>query len=329
MPDNGTINNYLQMGMESTFGVQVPATKRAQSFGLDIDLQVNTDSYAPGGYLFPTDTGIIQEWVEASLSGILTYTEVVYPLSMMLGAATITTPAGGTTSRKWVYAPSANGIITPLSATFEKGSSVYAVKFGGGVVTGLNFGWTRKDKLEIGGSVLGKAVTAGASMTTIASNATVPLVRALPPQVDVYVDTTFAGLGTTKQLRAFEAGISFDNMFGAVWPLNSANTGHDGVIPTMPDTKSNMLLQADTAGMAFLANVRANTTVYVRIKATGPIIESAIPYLFQVDFAARVSDVDAFSDSDGIYGIPWSFQPIYDGVNPPITITIQNTQIAL
>lgn len=329
MPDNATLNQTVQLGFEGTYGVDVAATKRMQAMGLDLDVQLNTDTYFPPGHIFPTSAAIIQEWTEADLSGILTYTEVVYPLSMLLGPATITTPAGGTTSRKWVWAPAANAVLTPVSASVEKGSSVYASDFQGAVLTGFNIGWNRTDRIEIGGSVYGKRLNKGVAMTTIGANPTVPLIRVLPPQIDVYVDTTFAGLGTTKQLRAFESGISFDNFYGSVWPLNSAITGHDGMIPTQPDSASNMLLMADAAGMAFLDNARAGTTVYVRIKATGPIIETTIPYLFQVDFAAQIADVDAFSDSDGIYAVPWSFQPIFDGVNPPVTFTVQNTQLAL
>jgi hypothetical protein len=329
MPDNATVSQILQLGVQTVFGTPVAATKRAQSFSIDIDPQINTDTFAPSGNIFPTSTSLIQEWSEGDVSGVLTYTEIVYLLSAIFGPATITTPGGGTLSRKWVWTIGANQLITPNYLTLEKGSSAYAIQVADAVLTGFNIGWNRTDKIEVGGSALAKRITKPFTLTTIGANPTVEVVRVMPPQIDVYFDVTFAGLGTTKLLRAFEAGISFDNLFGPIWPLNSALTGYDGIIPTMPDTESTMLLMADTAGLAFLDTVRAGTTGYLRIKGTGPIIETTIPYLFQVDVAVQIKDLDGFSDSDGIYAIPWTFQPISDGTNPPVTITVQNKQLAL
>lgn len=329
MPDNATLNQKLQIGAQSVFGTAVPATKILKTMGIDFGPHIESDTYFPNGNIFPSSATLTQEWTEGDLSGILTYTEIVYPLSAWLGAATITTPGGGTLSRQWKWNPAANAVINPVLMTAEKGSSVYAIQVPDVLVSGFNVGWSRTDRLEIGGSVLGRRLTAGATMTTIGTNPTVELQRALPTQVDIYFDPTFAGLGTTKQLRAFEAGISFDDFYGMVWPLNSALTDHDGYIPTQPSSESTMLLMADTAGMAFLTNVRAGTVGYLRIKSTGSIIETTIPYTFQVDMPVQVSSVDAFEDSNGVYAIPWTFQPIDDGTNPPLTITVINKQSAL
>lgn len=329
MPDNATLNQRLQVGMQSVFNTPVAATKVMKSLGVDLGPNVETDIYFPNGNIFPSSSGLIQEWTEGDLSGVLTYTEIVYPLSALLGPATITTPGGATTARQWKWSPAANAVLAPVLLTLEKGSSVYGIRVPDVLLTGFNIGWSRTDRIEIGGSVMGKRIEKPFTLTTIASNPTVPLVRVMPPQIDVYFDATFAGLGTTKQLRAFEAGISLDDMYSAVWPLNSALTGHDGYLQSQPSSESTLLLMADAAGLAFLDNVRAGTTGYLRIKATGPIIEAAITYLFQVDIAVQVSDVSTFEDSNGIYAIPWTFQPVDDGVNPPISITVVNTQLAL
>ncbi len=329
MPEVATLNNRLQVGMQSVFGTSVAATKIMKSFGIDFGINVNTDTYFPNGNIFPTSAGLIQEWTEGDLSGILTYTEVVYALSAMLGAATITTPGGATLARQWKWSPAANAVLAPVMLTAEKGSSVYGIQVPDVVVSGFNIGWSRTDRIEIGGTALGRRLVKPFTLTTIGASPSVELVRVMPPQIDVYVDPTFAGLGTTKQLRAFEAGISLDDMYGSVWPLNSALTGHDGYIQNQPSSESTMLLAADAAGLAFLDNVRAGTTVYLRIKATGPIIEAAIPYSFIVDMPVQVSDVGTFEDSNGIYAIPWTFQPVDDGTNPPISFTVVNKQLAL
>lgn len=332
MPDNPSVNQNTQIGVQSVFNTSVAATKVMKSFGIDFDPQLETDAYTPPGNIFPTSNAMTQEWVEGDVSGILTFTEIVYYLTNTFGPATITTPGGGTTSRQWKWTLNGNSLLTPTPFSVEKGNTGYGMRSGSMISTGLNFGWKRTDRVEMGGSVYGKPLEKGFTMTTIGANPTVPLVRVLPQQIDVYSDDTFGAIGTTKLPRAFEAGFSLDSLFGPVWVLNSTISGHDGMVPLMPDSESTMLLMADATGMAFLDKVRTTGTAarsYQRIKATGPIIEGAIPYLFQVDQVVETKDIDSLEDNDGVWAVPWTFQPIDDGTNPVVTITVVNTLTAL
>lgn len=330
MPDNATLNQRVQIGVESTWGTAVAATKRLQSVTVDVDPQVESDAFTPNGNLFPTSNSLTQEWVEGSVSGILTYTEVVYLLSAALGPATITTPGGGTNSRQWKWSVLGNAELAPKSLTVEKGSATYGTRFAGGLMTGLNFGWSRTDRIEVGGSLMGKAITAGHTMTTISSNATVEIVRVLPQQVSVYNSATWAGLSSASAYtRAFEAGFSLDSLFAPVWPLNAAVTGHDGYVGTAPDAESSLLMMVDATSMGMLSTLRTGGTTYLRIESIGAVIEGAIPYTFRLDMAVQVKDMDAFTDHDGIYAIPMTFQPIDDGTNPTMEITVINKQTAL
>ena len=332
MSNNPSLNQQMQGGVETVYMTPLAATKRFMSMGVDFDPQFETDAYFPPGYMFPTSNAPIQEWSEGDLSGVLTYTEIVYPLSMLLGDATITTPAGGTNARKWTWAPAANALLTPKSFTLEKGNSVYGMRFPGCVLTGFNIGWSRTDRIEIGGSVMGGRIDKPFTLTTIASNATVSQIRVLPPQVDVYMDDTFAtvtGLTPTQMPKAFEAGISLDGLYSAVWPLNSSLTNFDGIVPAQPDSESTLLLMVNATSMALIDTLRAGQRKYMKIRAFGATIETTIKYEFSVTLAVEIADVDAFEDSDGVYAVPITFQPVSDGTNPPITFEVVNTLLAL
>lgn len=332
MSNNPSLNQQMQGGVETTQFTPVAATKRFLSMGVDFDIQVETDAYFPPGYLFPTSNSIVQEWSEGDLNGVLTFTEIVYPLSMLLGSATITTPVGGTNSRKWTWAPAANALLTPVPFTMEKGNSVYGMQYPGAILTGFNIGWSRTDRIEIGGSVLAGRVTKPFTLTNIASNATVPQVRVLPPQIDVYMDDTYAAVSgaTPTQLgKTFEAGISLDGLYSAVWPLNSSKTNFDGIVPTQPDTESTLTMMVDATSMALLDTLRAGQRKYMKIRAYGGIVEAAIKYEFSVTMAVEISDIDSFDDADGVYAVPFTFQPVSDGTNPPITFDVVNTLAAL
>lgn len=332
MANNPSLNQQMQGGAETVMMTPVAATKRFLSMGIDFDPQVETDTYFPPGFVFPTSTALIQEWTEGDLSGVLTYTEIIYALSMLLGVVTPTTPAGGTDSRKWTWAPAANALLVPKPFTMEKGNSTYGIQYPGTILTGLNIGWSRTDRIEIGGSAMAGRLTKGHTMTTIASNATVEQVRVLPPQVDIYMDDTYAlvsGATPTQVGKAFEAGISLDGLYAGVWPLNSTLTNYDGIVPTQPDSESTLLMMVNATSMALIDTLRAGQVKYLKFRAYGPIIEVAIKYEFSVTLAVQVADVDAFEDSDGVYAVPFTFQPISDGVNPPMTFDVVNKLLAL
>lgn len=330
MPDNATLGQKVQIGIESTWGTAVPATKIPKSFSLDLDVQTNNDAFTPMGNIFPTSNAQTQEWTEGSLDGVLTYTEVVYALSALFGPATITTAAGGTTSKQWKWSLTGTSLLTPKALTVEKGSSIYAFQAAGAVLTGLDLSYSRTDRIAMTGDLIAKAVTPGVTMTTIAANPTVPQVRVLPQQIQIKNAATFAGLGAASAYtRAFEMGLSIGGMYGGVWPLNSAVTGMDGIVQLVPDVSSTLLLMADATATSMLTTLRSGGTTYLRTQATGAIIEATVPYSITIDQTVQVQDIDGFSDHDGLYAVPFTFQPIDNGTDPVLEITVVNALTAL
>src|SRR5687768_754043 len=120
------INQVCQIGVESTAGTAVAANKRLSALSLLPNVKANVQRFRPQGYKYPTVTALGKEWTEAPLTGVPTYTEIVYPLSSVLGTAVITTPGGGTTSRLWTFNPSTTTDDAPKTFTIEMGSAVRA-----------------------------------------------------------------------------------------------------------------------------------------------------------------------------------------------------------
>lgn len=341
--NNATLFQKLQVGMQADFGTPVPATKVLKSVSLQVDPNIETQQFFPDGNLFASGSDVIQEWTEGDISGVLTYTEIVYLLSAAFGPAVITQIAAAVVGppaqpavQQWVWDIPASKELSPVLVTLEKGAlgATKADRVSSSLLTSLGFNWSRTDQITVEGSILGTAVENGSTLTTIATNPTVPTVRVIPPHVSIFSADTYAKLATpkttaTRLLRAFEAGISFDNLFSPVWALNALVTGHDGVVATRPDSESTLLLQADSAGRDFLAHTRIGQTDYISILMEGPLIQTAKPYSLKIDMAVQVTDVDQYDDSDGIYAIPYTFTPIDDGVNSPLKITLQTTLLAL
>jgi len=162
---------------------------------------------------------------------------------------------------------------------------------------------------------------------------TVPLVPAIPPNVDVYYSSTIGGLGGSPQklLRALSFTFNLDSRFGPLWALNSANSSWATTVETVPKADLKVMVEADAAGMAMLADLRSSATKYIRFNVGGPQIGSTgVNYQFTVDLAVKVKDIAPFRDDQGVYAVEFSFEIVDDATfGGPMKMTIVNALAAL
>ena len=312
MAERSTLTQIVQIGVESTPGTSVAATKRLAALSIEPSPTVEIDQFKPSGQKFKTFTALGKEWVTASLSGRATYNEIVYALSSVINTATITTPGGGTTSRNWSFYSNPYGDDTPKTFTVEHGSSFRADKFTHGLITevGLNFS---RSAVEISGSMLGKALQDGITLTS-SGLSTLALNPVLPTQTSVYLASTRAGLGGASKLsRVLSASWNLGSRFNPIFPIDaSLQNTFAAVIESEPDLSMSLTMEADTEGMNPLTNLRAGDTRYIRIESVGSTIESAITYKLTIDTCVQVVNTGGFSDQDGVYAIEWQFAGITD-----------------
>lgn len=309
MSDRASVFEGIQIGVEATPGTSVPANKRLLATMIAPSIMTEPNEFAPTGYKYETVVVNGKEWTEAGVEGVGSYIDPIYLFSSAFGAAAITTPTGATTARDWAWAPLTTGPDAGKTFTVEQGSSVRAEKFTGGIITALSMSYARSG-ITIGGSMMGQLTTDGITLTAAPTD--IALVPIIPNQVDIYLDDTFATIGTTKLTRCIEAGWEISDKNGPIWPLNSTNASYAASIETKPQGSANLTLGADSSGMALLPKMRAGQTMYLRIKATGSMIETTIPYLHQVDIAVKILNPGEKGDSDGLRTIPWQFRVIHD-----------------
>lgn len=308
--ERSALNQVVQIGVESTPGLAVAASKRLQSIGIEPSVSVEMDQFRPAGQKYRAITTLGKEWSTSPISGRGSYTEMVYLLASVVSTPVITTPVGGTLSRLWTFTPDSFDDDTPKTFTIEHGSSVRADSFSYGIVT--EFGMTfNRTSIEVSGSLMGRAVEDDITLT--ASPTTIELVPIVPTQVSVYMDDEFGDLGTTKLTRAISAEFNLGSRFGGVWVLDAANPSYVNHIETEPDLTMSMTLQADAVGMGLLTTMREGTTKFIRIEAIGSEIETGENYTFTLDLAGKVADTSGFSDEDGVYAVEFSFVGVHDG----------------
>ncbi|MEN6584463.1 MAG: hypothetical protein ABFE02_00240 [Sulfuricella sp.] len=318
-----------QIGVESTPQTGVAAGKKFTGISISPAVKLEAAKFRAIGNKFPSVVAPNKEWVTAKVSGFPTYDEIVYLLSGLCYAA----PAqqGGTAAYKWTGAPALSSADSYKTYSVEQGDSVRAQKFYGGQVTDLGFDFARGG-ISLNGNLVGLALQDNATMT--GTPTVLPAIPILPTQVDVKISTVGqSSLAAASALtRCISCGWSFGNKWSLPWMLGTAQTGFIAGIETAePALTAKLKLAADSVGLGLLTQMRAGSSVWMRIKATGALIASTYYYDFQTDLALKiVGEPSEFSDEDGIFGMEWNFEGAYDSTwTKTIQWDVINTTTAL
>lgn len=325
MSEKTTVAQVVQIGVETTPGTAVPATKKLASLSITPKMEADVTTSRPAGRKFATLTQLLKEWGTAKLSGVPTFEEIIYVLSSCMDTATITTPSGGTLSRLWSFQMDPDSPDAPKTFTVEKGDAAGGVRFAGALTNGFKLTISRSELSLDGDMLMGKAET-HALTTGLTQLAQTPMA---PASGDLYCDSTYAGIGTTKLTRAFKFMPEIGSRFNGVWPIDSTQGSYAATVETEPKADASITMAADSNADAFLAQMRANGTKFLRYEVKGPIIEGAIPYRMTVDMACNVSAPQDYSDEDGVYAQGFDLAMIDSATLRVLKIEVVNTATAL
>jgi len=309
------VSEVQQIGIESVAGTGVTPTIHFAGLNIDLDTAAEFDEFKPMGQLVGSIVAPRREWATGSLSGFPTYNELPYVLSNLFGAATITTPSGATLARQWVWTPSPTTPWTPKTWTIRRGvSGGTAEEANYGLLSGLNLGFSRTAAPTIGGDLFARRLDYTAAVVA-ATGVTTPSVQPiLPDQIDLFMDTSGAGLGGTQLTRDFSFEWAISGLFGNIWPMNSSLTSFAAHSVQAPDASATLQLGNDSVGTGLITNLRAGSSTFVRLRARGlaDSIESGQRYSLTIDTALKVMDAPSRGDVEGLSTLEWSFRNVYD-----------------
>lgn len=333
MPERSTISQVVQIGIEATPGTAVAANKKLNSMSIDPSVQANIDTFRPAGSKYATVASLNQEWSQSDMSGKPTYSEIIYPLSGVMTTATVAQILDGatpTTGYRWTFAPLTSSEDTPKTMTMERGTAARAERLSYGLFTsmGMNVG---RANVEMNGSMMGRALETGITLT--ATPTELELIPILPGQFDLFMDTTAAGIGTTKLARVLSANWSLGDRFNPLWVLDSAQNSWVAHVEKEPTATIEVMMEADAAGMAMFTPLRDSSTRFFRLRALGPTIFTGgivVKYSFTLDVAAKISAIGNFRDEEGVYAISFTLRIVHDPVwGKALTCEVINKQSGL
>lgn len=311
MPERASVFQQVQIGVEVTHGTAPAggANRLLASMDLMPTPSIGVDPYRPQGNKFPTVSVAGKDLTGFRVTGKPTYTELIYPLSSLLGAATITGP-NGDGAYTYTWNPASTGPDAFVSFDVERGSSVGAERSLFTIFTQLGMAFDR-ERADLSGAALGRAQTTGITLT--ATPTALALVPISPKDFSVFVDTTSGGLGTTRLTRVLRGNWQFgQSKYLPLWTVDQTATSFADIVESTPAATFSMLVEADTAGVAFLANVRAGDTRFVRVRAVGPLIAGASSYQFTIDMAVQFGTPSEYRDEAGVYAIEYPMNLVHN-----------------
>ncbi len=318
MTERATVFEYAQLGIESTAGSAVAATARLGATSITWSPDGNIDGFGALGYKFDTIAALGREWARAPISGYAAYNDLAYLFASNVAYGGTPSASGGTYT--WTFTPTSDGPDTVKTYTVEEGSSVRAHKVTYGLVNTLELSFDR-EKVEISGEMIGQRISDGITLTAGTAVTEVAAVPMLPTHLNVYVDTTSAGLGGTKLTRVLSGRWRYADRFNPLWAVNSADTSWTASYEKKATATFEIEVEADAAGMAYLTNARAGDTRFIRLSATGPA-----GYSMNFDIAGKIAAMPTLADRDGLRVVRYTFHANHDVTwDKAFTISLVNS----
>lgn len=265
-----------------------------------------------------------------SSDAVQCFNAVGYIASSRISTPVITTPGGGTLSRQAVFTLNPDAADTFQTYTAQWGDATQALQSTFNVFQSMGL-QIERGNLAFTTSMLGRAYATGVTLAS-AGLTTVPAVPIPPLAYDVWADDTWATIGTTKLLACYRMNLNLGDKFAADSPINSALTSFESVLEAQDqDYGSDAAFGFDTTTTGLITTFKNGATKYFRVKAIGPIIEAAITYSLQLDFAAKITSIGEIGQAPNSPAIvvPMNFEIARDDAAAnACVLTLVNTQTA-
>jgi hypothetical protein len=318
-----------QIGAESSYGTGVTAGKKFPLLELDISPEMMQRQYRGAGFKYPNGRVKHREWATGTYRMPLGFAELVYPLSSLFGAPT---PAqiGVTGGYTWAFTTNKTAADTPKSFTAQVGDASAAQEVNGLLFNSLDI-TISQDEATASGAVIGQTWDDAATLDTVSS--TLEQVPVSINQFDVFIDTTYGGLGTTKWAKPYEFSLRIPEKYQPQTVLNSTYPSFvEPVEVPLEDITGTLVVMDDAQARSLSSAMRASTlpVYFLQMKAVGANIGALADYLLKINLGVKLTNTRARRGVQSTYAREFDFALFADtSMASPIEATLVNKLTAL
>ena len=319
-----------QIGIEVTPGTPVPATRFVEAVSFMPKLRRETKPFRPRGSKYPTLNVPHKIWGEGSYESVGCYNGICYILSGLLPNPT-PSQIGATAAYRRLYVPlSQQGDDARLTYTAEVGSNVKVDRYALMQLASLLFALTQDD-VALSGNLFTQKPTFNLSQTVVSNRVQArPIQRG---QINVYLDTVFADIGTTQVTDVAEERFTLGDKWLPYWAHNTNFPSFKTVTELAPELTFGLKMQHNAQSRAYLDSLVDDEVHYLRIEAIGeqiadnagtPVYESVV-----LDAAGKWTQPDD-TEEQQTYAFDYNFQALDDeDLGGAFTVEVINLLSAL
>ncbi len=158
------------------------------------------------------------------------------------------------------------------------------------------------------------ATTNTVVLTTPGTPKIVEQVPIIPNQVSIFMDPTYAALGTTQLIEVTSFSFSITGRWAPVFYVDATHNSFVDIVEALPKITGKIEMKADATSDAFLAQLRAGTTKYMQVVCTGAAITGGGNYSAKFNLPFQIEKPEGYTDQGGLYAFGWTIAPVTDPI---------------
>lgn len=131
-------------------------------------------------------------------------------------------------------------------------------------------------------------------------------------QADVYVDSVYSSIGTTKVTSAFNAGFDVGAKWAAFFAMNTDFPSFQDLVHIGADVSGRFSTAHNSQSRTLYNEIATNPTKFVRIEVVGENIGASADEMIRIDFAAHFGAPEPQELDGAVFGYNYNFGVIHD-----------------
>jgi hypothetical protein len=272
-----------------------------------------------------TATGVIlaDTWGEWSMDLAPCYRTIGLVAASRLGTPVSALASGATTAYEHVFRLNPDDVDTPESYTFVWGGAAARFKATYGMFQSLGFDATRAS-VSCSTSAISRKPASGAAAPVTPTTMSTKTMQ--PNQADMWIDATWATLGTTQSLIAYRFNLDMPDKFDLDAPINSSIDSYATLVEKEDQAITlDLSVALDATGLTYITDFDAGDQIAIRYKIVGPEIEVGHTFSIQWDLLAHITSVGTIepAPNSNVATLPLSCEVASDG-DDAIELTLVN-----
>lgn len=198
----------------------------------------------------------------------------------------------------------------------------------GGYFAGRNVAQATADITLVTGS--SPTVTPATTTPGVDAVTDVPAVPAGAVLGNTYLDTTWAGLGTTQLLYCMNMALKIGDRMNRVRPINKSKSSDSVIDVADQEHTLGLTFLRNAVADAQLARLRAGTKVFSRVEWVSDQLIGATAYLLQIDSCIFYTEAGMPDDADGASTVEYTGRMAIDDVTGNVlSVKLRNAVASL